>query len=331
MKKNPLYCCFIFFFVHLISCSGGGDNGGGEPTEKIKIGYLPIAECLPLYVAKEKGFFEKHGLEVELISASSGPVIFKELDAGTIDIGFSNVVSLIKQNNSGKDYVSLFGGSYETANNVNHGMFILKGFDMANLRQAKFGVNARNNIEELMLLNYLKSKGIMPDENVSTNISEHTFPQMLPDMRDKLIDISCVVEPFITIAKNDTATYSYIGNHYATDSTAKILVATYVTKSAFAKDKESVAANFIAAMEDATNEINNASNNLRDIILKYSKIDQKLLAKISLPLFQNKIEPADLDHIMSLMYDSVLNRNKTFIPHPEKKMDASAMIYNKIK
>jgi bicarbonate transport system substrate-binding protein len=40
---------------------------GEEPEVKtVKLGYLPIVESAPLVVAKEKGFFAKHGIEVAL-------------------------------------------------------------------------------------------------------------------------------------------------------------------------------------------------------------------------------------------------------------------------
>src|ERR1035437_2857838 len=129
-----------------------------EKSKLINIGYLPIAECLPLYVAKEKGFFEKYGLEVELVSEPNGPTVFKELDAGAIAIGFSNVVALIKQTNAGKSYNSIFGATYETISNTNHSIFGRMNDKIA-FDKAIFGINAHKNIEELMLLSYLNSKG----------------------------------------------------------------------------------------------------------------------------------------------------------------------------
>ncbi len=41
-------------------------------SEKVKIGYIPIADCAQLYVAIEKGFFEQEGLEIELLGLAGG-------------------------------------------------------------------------------------------------------------------------------------------------------------------------------------------------------------------------------------------------------------------
>ena len=46
-----------------IAAAGSGVKVGFEPeTTTVKLGYMPIVEAAPLIVAKEKGFFAKHGL-----------------------------------------------------------------------------------------------------------------------------------------------------------------------------------------------------------------------------------------------------------------------------
>ena len=42
--------------------AAGGSGGGDLETKQVKLGYLPIVESAPLIIAKEKGFFAKHGL-----------------------------------------------------------------------------------------------------------------------------------------------------------------------------------------------------------------------------------------------------------------------------
>ncbi|MEI6829342.1 MAG: CmpA/NrtA family ABC transporter substrate-binding protein [Synechococcaceae cyanobacterium ELA445] len=62
---------------------GGGSAGTGAPataptnanleTTTISLGFIPILEAAPLVVAVEKGFFAKHGLEVNLTKQASWP------------------------------------------------------------------------------------------------------------------------------------------------------------------------------------------------------------------------------------------------------------------
>lgn len=290
-----------------------------DKKKPIKVGYLPIAECLPLYVAKEKGYFEKYGLNIELVSVSGGPEIFRELEAGAIDIGFSNVVTLIKQANVGKSYQSIFGASYETISNTNHAIFGRSNENIP-LDKAIFGVNAHKNIEELMLLNYLHSNGIEINSKTIERIKETPFPQMLSSLRDKEIDYACIVEPGITNAKNDTVNYKFIGNHYPVNDTSRVLVATYVATTKVISEKSEEITNFIKAMKEATEYINQGNTDVRKCILNYTKLPESLLNKISLPEFTNSIDEKELNKVIELMYSSTINIDNSFITNPTQKV-----------
>lgn len=52
---------------------------------KINLGFVPLTDCAPLVIAKEKGFFEKQGLKVELSKESSWSNIRDKVCAGMLD------------------------------------------------------------------------------------------------------------------------------------------------------------------------------------------------------------------------------------------------------
>ena len=55
------------FLCYILTTSSHGPPDG----KKLRIGYLPIAASLPLFVAIEHGYFENEGFEVELIQFGS--------------------------------------------------------------------------------------------------------------------------------------------------------------------------------------------------------------------------------------------------------------------
>jgi len=66
-----------------------------DPVEKVTVAYVPIMKFAAVYVAKEGGYFEKQGLDVELISVKSGTEAIAFLGEGTVDVGgIAIVVSL---------------------------------------------------------------------------------------------------------------------------------------------------------------------------------------------------------------------------------------------
>ena len=81
----------------LAACGGGDDKGAKKPKglgatgssssrrRKVKLGFIALTDCAPLVMAKELGFFDDHGLDVELIKQASWPATRDNLLTGQID------------------------------------------------------------------------------------------------------------------------------------------------------------------------------------------------------------------------------------------------------
>jgi nitrate/nitrite transport system ATP-binding protein len=63
------------------------NSGNGNTLEKteLSLGFVPLTDCAPLVIAREKGFFAKHGLNVELSRESSWSNIRDKVCAGMLD------------------------------------------------------------------------------------------------------------------------------------------------------------------------------------------------------------------------------------------------------
>ena len=78
----------------LVLAAVGTLNPTFAETKIVRVAYIPIAECIELYVAERMGFFEHEGIKVELTQMAGGAKILNAIVSGDIDIGFTNVVSL---------------------------------------------------------------------------------------------------------------------------------------------------------------------------------------------------------------------------------------------
>jgi nitrate/nitrite transport system substrate-binding protein len=59
----------------------------GQPEKQnINIGFVPSIECLPLIVAKDKGFFKDQGLTVNLVKFDSWDAVKEALSKGKVDV-----------------------------------------------------------------------------------------------------------------------------------------------------------------------------------------------------------------------------------------------------
>ena len=77
----------------------------------IKIGFIPLTDCAALVIAKEKGFFAKHGLNVELSKEASWANVRDKMTVGELDashmLAAMPIASTLGVGSTQKDMVAL--------------------------------------------------------------------------------------------------------------------------------------------------------------------------------------------------------------------------------
>ncbi len=198
----------------------------GLEKVNLEIGFVPLTACAPLAVAKEKGFFTKHGLdEVTLVRETSWRGIVDGMTGGYLDAaqmpsgmpmwltlgGYDNrplpVVTSLTMTRNG-NAITLDKRFYE------QGIYTLSDFkaylhSTAN-KQHRMGMVHPSSMHNLLLRYWLAAGGIDPDRDVSLK----TIPpaQMIVDLQAGTIDGYCVGEPW-----NIRAAEEGVGFTIATD------------------------------------------------------------------------------------------------------------------
>ncbi|HIK28989.1 MAG: nitrate ABC transporter ATP-binding protein [Oscillatoriaceae bacterium SKW80] len=198
----------------------------GLEKVNLEIGFIPLTACAPLAIAKEKGFFAKHGLdEVHLVRESSWRGISDGIAAGYLDAA---------QMPSGMPLWMTLGGhenrpipvvtSLTMTRNGNaitlcrrfldQGIYTLADFKKYLLNSPekihRMGMVHPSSMHNLLLRYWLAAGGIDPDRDVSLK----TLPpaQMIVDLQAGSIDGFCVGEPW-----NLRAAMEGVGFTVATD------------------------------------------------------------------------------------------------------------------
>ena len=68
--------------------------GAGAQVPTFNVGAVNNTGGLVVFVAVDKGFFAKHGLDAKVVVRNTGPEVSKALDAGEIDVGAANVSNI---------------------------------------------------------------------------------------------------------------------------------------------------------------------------------------------------------------------------------------------
>jgi bicarbonate transport system ATP-binding protein len=198
----------------------------GLEKVNLEIGFLPLTACAPLAVAKEKGFFAKHGLdEVSLVRESSWRGITDGITGGYLDaaqmpsgmpvwltVGGHDgrpvpVVSSLTLTRNG-NAITLDKRFYD------QGVYTLADFkqllQQSATQEHTLGMVHPSSMHNMLLRYWLAAGGIDPDEDVSLK----TIPpaQMVADLQAGTIDGYCVGEPW-----NFRAAIEGVGFTIATD------------------------------------------------------------------------------------------------------------------
>jgi NitT/TauT family transport system substrate-binding protein len=152
-----------FLFVVLVI--EGFRPAGGAAQEKIRIG-VPLFPTVsyPVFIAHEKGLFEKNGLKAEIIRINSEPTTYQALISGDIDATSGAPTGLVQSNLQGVPVVSL--GSWD--NLVSYTVATRERIeDLSQLRGKKIGVNRLGGKSSLIFRVMLEDAGLNPMKDVT--------------------------------------------------------------------------------------------------------------------------------------------------------------------
>lgn len=198
----------------------------GLEKVNLDIGFVPLVACAPLAVAKEKGFFNKHGLDdVHLVRETSwrgvsDGIVGGYIDAAQMPSGMPLWLCLGGQDNKPLAVVTSLtmtrNGNAITLSRrfYDQGVRTLADYRRMLLRlegqEHRIGMVHPSSMHNLLLRYWLASGGIDPDLDV--NLQTIPPAQMVVDLKNDTIDGFCVGDPW-----NQRAAMDGVGFIVATD------------------------------------------------------------------------------------------------------------------
>ncbi len=166
----------------------------GIAGEKIRIGWVFAMANAPVIIAKEKGFFADEGVEVEILSFTSGPIVHQALAAGELDmayIGSPPVYHWFSRGLKSKILAKVNYGQAAVISRKDSGIATLK--DLKGKRMA--GVRKGSGMD-VLLRGYVlgDAANIVPDKEVQ--IVPMPSGNMGPSVEEKVVDAAFIWEPF---------------------------------------------------------------------------------------------------------------------------------------
>lgn len=265
------------------SCGGGSDTGGGDEssgTIKLSVAAPPVDTCsTPLFVARDKGFFEDAGLDVDIRNIPSGAAIASGVAGGSLDVGCSSPGSLASAYLKGVPFqliapAALYSSQAPTT-------LLLVGSDSTiasaeDLNGKTVGVNALKNVTELGARAWIEKNGGDPE---TIKFLELPFPQMGAALAAGRVDAAVVAEPAMTAAL-ESGEAKVLSPVFDAISDRFLVTAYFTTKNWVSGNKEAVK-RFREAMTRAADFANKNPDETAPILSAFTKVPVAVISKIT--------------------------------------------------
>jgi NitT/TauT family transport system substrate-binding protein len=266
---------------------------------KIAVGYTAAIDTAPLFIATEKGFFQKRGLEVvpQLMSVNS--IIPPALVSDSIQIGMPTASTFLLSVDGGLDLVAISGLNATHKNDINFAIVTRAGADIKKPQDfigKKVGVPGLNAFLHVMFREWLHANGVDPKQ---VNYVETAFPQMNEILKSGSVDAVVSTEPFQSrIIKAGTGT---VLSYFTRELPEGLPIVFFATTRKWADANPAAVKAFHDGMAEAITYLPANLDESRQITAKYLKLPLEIVASVTIPPLVPDIQADALARWVSIM------------------------------
>ena len=299
MKLSP-----IFGATALSLTLGLVAPAAAQETTDLRITLIPIFDVIPYQAALSEGYLTDAGLTMENTPSQGGAGSIPALLSGSVDIVFTNVVSIVQGLARGLP-LRIIAPAQQTQGTapdnaglmVRAGSGITSGADLAGMR---VGVNTRNNIIWLYARHWIDATG---GDSSNVTFVEVPFPQMQDALLNGQVDAVFASQPFLG-SLMDNAGAEVLGWPYGFEgeSTATSF---YIVTEDFAEQNPETVSAFVGALEQGIDWTNAhyAQQPVIDLVAGYTSMNPDIISGImETPwTYSPEINLASIEKSMNLM------------------------------
>lgn len=272
---------------------------GARAATPITLGYTATLNFNGAFIARDRGFFAAHGLDVTLQLITLNSNIPGAMMGGSVQVGGPTPTVLLQANDGGLDLVIVAGCSGLDADNREEALMVRKGLPIAgpaDLVGRKVGVPGLNAYYHVLTRKWLADHGV---DWTRVNFVEVPFTQSADVLRSGSVDVVATGQPFST--------------RIIADGIGSVLAPTFEMAPAgtpsllYAATRDWVRANpaavpaFAAAIADAVAFQSRDPDGARESAGKFIKLPPDVLRTLRLPALQASVTPAQVQFWVDVM------------------------------
>lgn len=217
----------------------------------LRIVLIPGETSSTVYFAQERGLFARAGLDVHVTELSNGAAGASAVASGSMDIGFSNALSLGQGHERGLNFSIIAPSNVNKDGQETNGYIIVT--KTSPIRTAKdfsgksLSVNGLGGITDLTTRNWIDKNG---GDSKSVKFVELAFSEMIPSLISGRVDISEMNSSFDPLIGKPNDTVRMLGNSFASLAPVFMSGVWYGTKDWIAQNTDT-AKKFAAVIKES--------------------------------------------------------------------------------
>jgi NitT/TauT family transport system substrate-binding protein len=258
-------------------------EAGANPATKIRVSYPEGGAHLPLFYARDKGIFAKHGLDVTLQGLGGGPVAAAALQSGEVQIVDITGSEVVSADSAGADIIVL-----ATLTPVYPYVFEVSPAISSkdDLKGKTIAVRASGDATDIATRVLLKQQGLDPDKDVTILAVQQEGARMASLMAGQICCTVAQVQDRALLEKNKF--------HMLFDMTtlgipnAQGVIA---TKRAYAKDHPDVIQRFMDSLIESIARSKNDRAGSLPVLKAQLRLEDDAIVAATYDFFMGEVVP----------------------------------------
>jgi ABC-type nitrate/sulfonate/bicarbonate transport system substrate-binding protein len=285
---------FARFFCLAIACAPlalpSQAVAQASATTRIRVASVVSSAWLPLWVAKDKGIFSSHGLDVEITTVQNVSTVVGALGR-QFEVSGCTPIDIIKARLRKLDIVGIAGNTQETV--ANQQMRLVTRADwpirrLADLKGQVVATPSLNGVIHIATLHALRQQGVDPKD---VRFQEMAFANMADQLAVGRVAAAEMVEPFASAPMKFEVTS--LGNPMLSVADPVILTC-WMANGAWARDNRKAVLAWRAALEEAAQFIRSNDTQARAVLTKWTRLPDSVAASVRLPDYTMRLDDAEI-------------------------------------
>jgi NitT/TauT family transport system substrate-binding protein len=267
-------------------------TGALAEAVKLKVGYSPIAEFLPAFVAKDRGIFARHGLDVEFVPIALNSNIPAALMSRSVDIGGPNVAVFLQAVDGGLDMVAVSGITQIPTKDAPIAFVTREDVSYAGAKSIegrKIVMPGLGSSVDVLFRQWMRKEGADP---AKVTYVELPSVQINDVLRAKSVDGAVVVQPFLTRVLQEKN--GKVAARFTEILTANVPAIIFTAQRSWTTQNPKLLAAFQASIKEGVEAAKADPQKARASIGTYIKLPQPVLDSLPSPTMKAELTAADL-------------------------------------